>query len=94
MTDLSAIERMTLHEYALRMCAMQLKELDKVKDMHLQAWINRQSKAADKKGKSVYKSFNDFFDAEKEERKIRGIEPAKALQNDSKLIKLISRAND
>lgn len=47
------------------MHAYKLSRVDREKDMYLQAWINNQVKATNKDGKSVYKSFKDFYDYDK-----------------------------
>lgn len=68
MTDMLHMERMTLHEYHLRMHAYQLATVDKEYYIHLQAWANHAVKSEKKKGKNhepVYKTFKDFFDYEK-----------------------------
>jgi len=69
MNEIEAIERMTLHEYELRMRAYRLKMVDEEYWIHLQAWVNREVKAEKKKGKGrsepVYKRFDRFFDYEK-----------------------------
>ena len=52
------------------MYAYRLSEVDKMNDMHLQAWVHQKAKATNDKGKSVYKTYKDFFDYEKEVKKI------------------------
>lgn len=57
------------------MTAHQLREVDKSYEMHLQAWVNQQVKATKGKGKntkSAYKTFKDFYDYEKQRRKVHG----------------------
>lgn len=59
---------MTLPEYAYRMKAYSLAQVDKEYDMHLQAWLNDTVGATKAKGKEsvrIYKSFKDFFDYQK-----------------------------
>ena len=83
---------MTLHEYSVRMKAVELQRLDKQYDIHLQAWVSQQAKAVKKNGKPVYRTFDKFFDYKKEEQKILGtIE--KDAEEESPLIELIGMAN-
>jgi hypothetical protein len=67
---LQDIERLTLREYDLYMEVYQLKQIDHQEDLAMQAWLNQASKATKKGGKSQYKNFKDFFDAEKMEKKV------------------------
>src|SRR5699024_530816 len=64
------INTMSFFEYEARMYAYRLSEVDKMNDMHLQAWVHQKAKAKNDKGKSVYKTYKDFFDYEKEVKKI------------------------
>lgn len=69
------IEILEFHEYALRMRAFNLSEVDKKYYMHLQAWLNHQVTATEERGKKqvpVFKSFKQFFDFEKELKEIEG----------------------
>lgn len=57
------------------MKAYQFKQVDKQRDMHLQAWLNATVKATKpinggKKSEPVYKTFNQFFDYEKRVKEI------------------------
>ena len=59
---------MTLHEFGLYGLAYQVKKQDMRLDASYQAWQNQNVQATKGKGKnakSVYKSFNDFYDADK-----------------------------
>ena len=60
------IDRLTMPEITLLMNAQRLKDIDKYRDMHLQAWLNVSAGATKKDGKPVYKKFKDFFDYDKE----------------------------
>lgn len=56
------------------MRAYSFSRLDKLYDMHLQAWLNRAVKATKVSGKKeipVYKEFKSFFDYEKEVKNLR-----------------------
>lgn len=69
MTNFREINKVTLFEYRLRMQAHRLKQIDKEKDMHWQAWLNWNVQATKKAGKNkltpVFKTFKQFFDYEK-----------------------------
>lgn len=69
MNDFAEIDRMTIHEYSLRMTAFRLRRADREYEIHLQAWLNREIKAKKKSGKRkmilVYENFRQFFDYEK-----------------------------
>lgn len=64
------VKTLTLYEYEARMYAFRLQQVDKQHDMHLQAWIHNQAKATKKNGKPAYSKFTDFFDYEKEIKRI------------------------
>lgn len=70
MTSMAEIDRVTLPEYRWRMKAANLRNLDKIHYIHLQSWTNRQVKAARRNGSPVYKRFRQFFNFEKEEKKL------------------------
>lgn len=53
---------MTLAEYELRMESYELKIAKKRLDMATQAFFNANIQATDDDGKSVYDSFDDFYD--------------------------------
>jgi len=100
MSDIREIERMTIWEYELRMTAYALRKLDSERDIHLQAWVNRQVKAeknigTEKKPKMipVFKTFKEFFDYEKVENEILGIKEETNKIKDNKLKGLMRKAN-
>ncbi|WP_301389868.1 hypothetical protein [Enterococcus entomosocium] len=102
MTDIRQIERMTPYEFEIRMTAHQLKRLDEQEAIHLQAWANRKVKAeknigTEKKPKivPVFTKFEDFFDKEKLEKEILGIQTQEVIQppKQTKLLKLMKKAN-
>lgn len=93
LTNLLDFERMTIKEYAIRMTATALKKLDQKELIHQQAWANWQVQATETRGKkevSVYRNFKQFFDKEKIENEILGIEKAPA---DKRLMQLVKKAN-
>lgn len=68
------VEVMSLEEYSLQMQAYRLKQIDKERDMHLQAWLNHAVTATKEQGKKqvpVYKTFKEFYDYQK---RLRGVE--------------------
>lgn len=54
-----------MHEYSLRIKAESRKRIEKQRDLHWSAFLNRTVQATDKKGQYIYKEFKDFF-AEKQ----------------------------
>ncbi len=66
-TDINQIDRMTLYEYDLLITGHNLCEVDEMRKLHMQAFLNRQIEATkDKKGTPLYRSFDDFFNYKKE----------------------------
>lgn len=66
---------MTLEEYAFRMRAYSFSRLQKLHDIHLQAWVNHAVKGTKRVGKReepIYKKFSEFFDYDKEIKRITG----------------------
>lgn len=95
MNDFEEIERMTLHEYYLRMTAYKLRWLDKENFIHELAWANQEVQAQEKRGRKyvpVYNTFEKFFDKDKLEKEILGIEEVE--QKDNKLMQLVKQANE
>lgn len=89
---------MTPYEYGLRMTAYQLKRLDEQEALHYQAWLNTRVQDRKKEaGKEVpiYKTFKKFFDKEKFEKEILGVETQEVIQTpkQTKLLKLMKKAN-
>lgn len=75
-TDIDKIYSLTPTEYTLLMKAHSLAEVDRNHTIHKQAWANQSAKATKEKGKkqvSAYKDFSDFFDYEKEVKRIEKI---------------------
>lgn len=69
------IECLTLPDYWLGMEAYSIKKTLDREDLALQAWMNQTvqaTKGSDKHPQPAYKSFEDFYDAEKMEDQIRG----------------------
>lgn len=95
MNSLIDFERMTIHEYQVRMTACELKKLDDMELIHIQAWKNWQVQATKTQGKrevSYYQSFDKFFNKKERENEIMGIIEHK--KTDSKLIDLMKKANE
>lgn len=63
------VGEMTMYEFRLLSLAHQIRQHDKQFESAYQAWMNQQVQATKGKGKhvkSAYKSFNDFFDSQKQ----------------------------
>lgn len=85
---------MSLFEYEARMYAFRLSEVDREHDMHLQAWLANQASATKESGKSVFKSFKDFFDYEKQVKEIeRGVNAKEIKPQHKRMAKLAAEAN-
>lgn len=64
---------MTLSEFALKMEAYNLREVDHIEKIHAQAFLNQsvQATTGGKKPKPVYDKFSKFYDTQKEIDKVR-----------------------
>lgn len=82
---------MSFYEYSLKMEAFALERVDNNRDIHFQSWLNQQIKATKKDGRPHYKKFDDFYNYEKELRKVTG-ETNEELK-DEKLSSLLMAAN-
>ncbi|KSU18100.1 hypothetical protein IL308_10025 [Lactococcus lactis] len=89
---------MTISEYELRLKAYRLKRLDEQEFIYQQAWANWQVQSTKQQGKKqvpVYSTFKKFFDKEKFENDILGIDsPNNTFKKDNKLIDLMKKANN
>lgn len=69
------VDRLTFAEYALLMKAVRLKQIDTDYRVHQQAFLNyavkAQKKAGKNKTKPVYRKFKQFYDYEKELKKVK-----------------------
>lgn len=63
---LDDIKQLTLAEFELLQEAHELKNLDDMLGIHQRAWANQVAKATDKKGKSLYSDFKQFYGNEYE----------------------------
>lgn len=66
---------MTPKEYRILMKSAELKSVDRQLLIHEQAFTNMRAKATKKSGKktrSAYRTFQDFFDYEKELKRVKG----------------------
>ena len=73
--SLDEVDRLTLKEYEMLCEAEQHKQLDKQKDIALNAWLTFLATAKKKVGKNlkpVYPTFESFFDYSKELRRLKG----------------------
>src|SRR5690625_7256320 len=85
---------MTLEELELRRKAYRLQQVDKERDLHWQAWLNRQVKAMKEVGKKqeyIFKKFKDFYDYEKH---LNDINNNKINDNNHRLINIAIQEND
>lgn len=76
MYDMREIERMTVHEYTLRMTAYKLSSIDKKENIHLLAWKINEAKAERMQGKKavrVFKTFDSFFKRDEYEQDVLGL---------------------
>lgn len=64
--DMLEARRCTLREYYVNMIAYRLREHKEMYYIHLSAWQNSQAKAVKKNGNPVFRTFNQFFDNEKQ----------------------------
>lgn len=87
---------MTLAEYLFRMKAHALSRVDKERDMHLQALINRSANAREKKGNKevyVYKNLEEFFDYEKRIASIEGAAKSTLSEQQKRMAEVASQVN-
>lgn len=70
-----------------------LRQIDDLYLIKRLAWENQQAQATDKKGKPVFKSFNDFFDYQKAIDRLLGNTVADEVMADNKLFDLMRKAN-
>lgn len=95
-TSLYDIDTLTLYEYEARMYAYRLKQVDEELKMHKQAWLNHQvtaTKQQNKKQVPVFKKFKDFFDYEKELKKVE-IKDDKISKENQRLARIAKMANE
>lgn len=88
------MDNLTIPEYNLLMKANALQQLDRDRDIHLQAYMNQLAKATEKKGKRqvpVYPTFKDFYDHEKKEQEL--LNPVEIIKNKNNRVHLITQAN-
>jgi hypothetical protein len=93
--DQIKLGRITLAQYYMIMRAIQLKQIDEQRNIHLQAWLNVQAKATKEKGKKIvphFKTFNDFFKDPEVEKKEKMKKASKDKENKKKK-KMILRTN-
>lgn len=87
------IKRMTIEEYRIRMKAYSLRQLDEEYKLHKLAWQINQAQAADKKGKAIYRRFDDFFNFKKMEQRILGTRPEDKVLKDKSLSDMMLKSN-
>ncbi|EFM30296.1 hypothetical protein Javan227_0045 [Streptococcus phage Javan227] len=66
-------KRMTLEEFNVRKRGYLMQRLEREREIHLQAYLNRLIKATDKSGKNyLYGNFNDFYNEAKARNTVLG----------------------
>jgi hypothetical protein len=73
--SLDEVDRLTIKEYSMLCEAERYKQVDKQKDIALNAWLTFLASAKKKVGKNlkpVYPTFESFFDYAKELKKLKG----------------------
>lgn len=71
------VDRLTIPEYTLLMEAVRLKQVDRMHEIHLQAWLTFAAKATKKSGKNVkpvYSRFERFYNYKEELKKAQNPE--------------------
>ena len=63
--DFKQIDRMTISEFNFRMQAYRLQQVDRMNDIHMQAWANNMAGQKKKNGRPVYRKFDQFFNYKK-----------------------------
>lgn len=72
LTTIEEVGRLSLDEYDMYMEVAQLRDYDRERAIHEQAWANQTVQATTSNGKrSKYRKFNDFYDDEKQIRKVQ-----------------------
>ena len=69
MRSLAEVDRLTLKEYGWLIEAKELRDIDRERDMHWQAYLNFMASAKKESGNKlvpVHKTFKHFFDYKKE----------------------------
>ncbi|MFQ6792918.1 MAG: hypothetical protein ACLRT4_09060 [Thomasclavelia sp.] len=61
---------MTIPEYQIRVKAANLKLIDMQENIYSLAWAIRQSQARKKSGRMYFKTFRQFFDRKKIEKRV------------------------
>ena len=62
---------MTMYEFNIMVEALQLRQVDELRDRAEQAFLNMRATAKDRKGRPIYKSFQKFFDYDGALRKVK-----------------------
>lgn len=84
---------MTIAEIEVIQKAEELRKLDERFNISMLAWRNAQAQSTDKRGESVYKKFDSFFNYEEEYEKILRFDE-KSISNEHDLYRMIRKANE
>lgn len=87
------IDRLTIPEYQLMCKAYELAEVDRANERHQLAWLTVSAGATKKDGRPVYKKFKDFFDYERELKRLERPKPTNKFSNLSKHMKEKQQCN-
>lgn len=89
------IKRTTLADFEVMQRAKALEQVDEMYKASIQAWQNAVVQATDSKGKPKFRRFKQFFDYEKEIKRVKGgNKPSEALKRiDRTSISLVANAN-
>ena len=92
--NIKDVDKMTLEEYELLMKRYNLQQVEKERDLHWQAWLNRQVKAMKEVGKKqeyIFKKFKDFYDYEKH---LNAVKNKTIDKNKRRLINIAKKVNE
>lgn len=84
---------MTLSEYKLRIKANNYRQLDEEYLLAKQAWYHQVAKSTKKNGRSAYRSFDDFFNYQRAEKKLRNHYKPELSNTQSKMARFASQFN-
>lgn len=91
--SMEEIQQTTLADLEVLVRAYQLHRVDDMFIASYTAWQSAIAQGTDKKGKPIYRAFNDFFNYEKEMQKVQGDTARKVSAIDTAGLKLVAKAN-
>lgn len=87
------IQRTTLADLEVMRRAYEMRRVDDLFLASFTAWQGAAARGTDRKGKPIYKSFKDFFNYEKEMKKVAQPRRRKRMRVDAKGLSLAAKAN-